>query len=86
MNPADKLPKVGRKNQALEREMMSLIAGEIQERDEALERLRQTRFFDTTNKSEFIQKPMTENTIGRWVMKSQDGQPIPLGETRRRDY
>ena len=85
-NPADALPKVGRKNKILEQEMMSIIAGELQQKDEELERLRQTRYFETTTKNEFSGKPLTENTIGRWVMKSQDGKTIPLDQTNRRDY
>lgn len=70
VNPADKLPKIGLKNKRLEQEMLQLINGELQEKEQALERERQTRYFDTTTGIEFEKKPLTENTIGRWVMKT----------------
>ncbi len=70
VNPADALPKVGLKNRRLEQEMMELIAAELKEKEDEKERLRQVRFFDTTAKTDFKTKLLTENTIGRWVMRT----------------
>ena len=42
------------------------------------ERMRNSRFFETTSGATFIQKEMTENQVGRKVMKTQDGKLVPL--------
>ena len=68
VNAADRLPKVGLKNKRLEQEMHNLIASELEEKELALEKERQVRYFDTTSKSEYYAKPMSDNTVGRWVM------------------
>ena len=73
VNKADALPKVGLKNKRMEQEMRSMIAGELNERDDVIERQKEIRCFETTTKDNFHQKSLTENTIGRWVMKTQDG-------------
>jgi hypothetical protein len=58
------------------------VAEEMRLKKEEEERLRNQRFFDTTAKTTFTQKELTENTIGRKVMKTQDGK---LVENDRRD-
>ena len=47
-NKADSLPKVGLKHKRLEQEMYSIIAGELQAKEDELERERQSRRFETT--------------------------------------
>ena len=86
VNPADALPKVGLKNKRLEQEMYAIISGELKEKDDALERERQERRFDTTTKVTYEQKPLTENTVGRWLMKTQDGVALGLDKTANRGY
>lgn len=44
-------------------------------RQEEIERNR--RYFESTNQTSFSKKPMDENTIGRRVMKTQNGMPVP---------
>ena len=66
--------------------MYAIISGELKEKEEALERQRQERRFDTTTKVTFEQKPLTENTIGRWVMRTQDGGAIGFDKTANRGY
>ena len=78
VNPHDKIAKVGLKQKRLEQEMMKIIQSELKENEDEKERLRQTRHFDTTHGATFEAKPLTENTIGRWVMKSQDGHTVPF--------
>ena len=86
VNPADALPKVGLKNKRLEQEMYAIIKSELQEKEDELERERQARRFDTTNKVTYEQKPLNENTVGRWVMRTQDGAAIGLDKTANRGY
>lgn len=81
VNPADALPRTGLKQKRLEQEMMNIIAAELKEKEESLEQLRRTRYFDTTSGLEYGSKPLTENTVGRWVMRSQDGAPIAFDKT-----
>ena len=42
------------------------------------EKLRNTRYFDSTNKTTYEPKHLTENVVGRKVMKTQDGKLVPL--------
>jgi len=86
VNPADALPKVGLKSKRIEQEMYRLIAAEIQEIDDAKNRELQVRNFETTTRSEFISKPLNENTLGRWIMRTQDGEAVPLERTVKRDF
>ena len=86
VNPADALAKVGLKNKRLEQEMYAIIQAELQEKEDQLERERQARRFETTTKATFEQKPLTENTVGRWVMRTQDGAAIPFDKTANRGY
>ena len=66
--------------------MYAIISGELKEKDDALERERQERRFDTTTKVTYKQKPLTENTVGRWLMKTQDGVALGLDKTANRGY
>jgi len=42
----------------------------MKEKAEEEERLRNMRYFDTTNKGAFFEKSITENAVGREVMKT----------------
>lgn len=42
------------------------------------ERIRNARFFDTTARQTFTGKDLTQNVVGRKVMKTQDGSLVPL--------
>ena len=50
-NKADAIPRVGLKNKRLEEEMYAIIAGELQAKEDELERERQSRRFETTTGS-----------------------------------
>ena len=50
-NPADQIPRVGRKTEALEKEIAAQIAQEMQEKADQEERIRNMRCFDTTNRT-----------------------------------
>ena len=49
----------------------------MQERLDREEALRQERYFDTTNKETYEAQDLTANTVGRKVMKTQDGKLVP---------
>ncbi len=85
-NKADELPKVGLKSKRLEEEMYQIIAGELKEREEEQERVRQQRRFETTTNSTHAAFSLTENTVGRWLMKTQDGAPIVVDKAATRGY
>lgn len=40
--------------------------------------MRQMRYFDTTNKDTYYKQDMTANTVGRKVMRTQDGKLVPM--------
>ncbi|CDW88912.1 UNKNOWN [Stylonychia lemnae] len=80
-NPADNLPRVGRKTINQEKEMMDIIAEELRLKEEEEERQRNARQFETTTRATFQKKDLTENTIGRKVMKTQDGGLVPFSNT-----
>lgn len=50
----------------------------MKERELEEERIRNTRYFDTTHTGTFMAKDMTQNQVGRKVMKTQDGKLVPL--------
>ena len=50
----------------------------MRQKAEEEERIRNARFFDTTNRTTFQQKDISENVVGRKVMKTQDGKLVPL--------
>jgi len=51
---------------------------EMRERQAALEAKTQERYFDTTSGENFDAKDLTQNTVGRKVMKTQDGKMVPM--------
>ena len=85
-NKADALPKVGLKNKRLEQEMYAIIAGELQEKEDELERERQRRRFETTTGSTHASLSLAENTVGKWLMKTQDGHPLVVDKAPTRGY
>lgn len=50
----------------------------MQQKAKEEEAERNRRFFDTTNGTHFYAKSLTENHVGRKVMRTQDGQLVPL--------
>lgn len=79
-NPADDLPKVGRKTQNFEREIALQVAQEMKEKQEREDAVRQQRCFDTTSRTYHDQKSLVENQIGRKVMYTQDGVSVGMAE------
>lgn len=67
-NPADLLPKCGRKHDLIEKAIADQVADEQRQRVEAEDRKMQQRCFDTTNKSTFNEHSLCENVVGRKVM------------------
>jgi len=51
---------------------------EMEEKRAALEAKTQERYFDTTNSENLDTKDMTQNTIGRKVMQTQDGKLVAM--------
>ena len=66
------------KTQNFEREIAAQVAAEMQAKQEEQERARQQRYFDTWNRSEFTQKDLTANVVGKKVMRTQDGAPLTM--------
>lgn len=54
------------------------MAQELKEKEEAEERARQVRCFDTWNRTEHNGKDLTANIIGKKVMRTQDGAAVPM--------
>ena len=79
-NAADALPKFGKKNMIQEQEIMMKVAEEMRQREAEEDRKREQRFFDTTNKTSFFPQDYCKNTIGRRVMKNQDGKNVSFNE------
>lgn len=77
-NKADGIARIGRKTEMMEREIAAAVAKEMQERRAEQERKQQERCFDTTSSENFTAQDLTQNTVGRKVMKTQDGKLVPL--------
>ena len=77
-NKADLITRAGRKNQNYEREIQRQVAAEMREREEVLAKKAQERYFDTTNKETFYEQDLTQNTVGRKVMQTQDGKLVSM--------
>lgn len=77
-NPADQIPRAGRKAEALEKEIAAQIAQEMQDKADQEERIRNMRCFDTTNRTQHSEKDLTVNVIGKKVMRTQDGANVPM--------
>ena len=69
-NAADGIARAGRKTQRMEREIERQVAEEMRQKKEALEAREQERYFDTTNAENFDAKDLTQNTVGRKVMRT----------------
>eukprot|EP00825_Cyclidium_porcatum_P023183 TRINITY_DN2549_c0_g1_i3.p1 TRINITY_DN2549_c0_g1~~TRINITY_DN2549_c0_g1_i3.p1 ORF type:complete len:303 (+),score=74.77 TRINITY_DN2549_c0_g1_i3:190-1098(+) len=78
-NKADDLPKEGKKKQTREQFFIEQIKRELDEKQAQIEKESKQRHFETTTKSEFSYKDITQtqNTVGKRVMKTQDGVPVP---------
>lgn len=74
------MTRIGRKTENLEREIAGVVAKEMQERRDAQERKLQERYFDTTNKEFLYEQDMSQNTIGRKVMRTQDGKLVSMAD------
>lgn len=44
------------------------------------ERVRNIRCFETTNRAEHNEKDLSLNTIGKKVMRTQDGSSVPMSD------
>ena len=77
-NAADGIARAGRKTQRMEREIERQVAEEMRQKKAALEAREQERYFDTTNAENFDTKDLTQNTVGRKVMKTQDGKLVAM--------
>ena len=75
-NAADALPKVGRRTQMLEAQIHAQLIEEQREKDAKEQRRLNERYFDTTTGSTHTTQDMAANTIGRRLIKTQDGAPI----------
>ena len=77
-NPAAQVARVGRKNQMMEREIERQVQKEMLERKAALAAKDQERYFDTTNQENLPSRDLTQNTVGRKVMQTQDGKLVSM--------
>ena len=59
---------------------MAKVQAEMQEQDRLAELERQKRHFETTTKADFTKKDYQQNTIGRKVMRNQDGKNVCMSE------
>ena len=75
-NPADELPRVGKRTLAMEREIQEQVRKELEEKAAEEERIRNMRYFDSTAKTTFVAQDLQQNTVGKRVMKTQDGQTV----------
>lgn len=74
------MARMGRKTAILEKEIQQAVAQEMQERRDTAARKLQERCFDTTNAEFLYEQDMTQNTIGRKVMRTQDGKLVGSGD------
>ena len=54
------------------------VAQQMQENEKEYERMANSRCWDTTNKADFQPKDLSENPIGKKVMKTRDNIIIPV--------
>ena len=73
------ITRVGRKTQNMEREIERQVMEEMQAKKAAEEAKLKERYFDTTNSENLCQRDLTQNTVGRKVMQTQDGKLVNLG-------
>lgn len=77
-NPADAMPRVGRKTQAIEKMIAAEVQAEMEAKAAQVEAERNRRFFQTTKEAYHCGQPLTENVVGRKVMRTQDGQLVDM--------
>ena len=61
-----------------EQDILDKVAAELAEKEKQKAIERESRMFETTNMSVHKQLDHFENTVGRRVMKTQDGAPVSL--------
>ena len=59
---------------------MAKVQAEMNEKDRLAELERQKRHFETTTKSDYVKQDYQQNTIGRKVMRNQDGKNVCMDE------
>ena len=72
-NKADSIANIGKKTHLLEKDIEAQVSQMMQERENEEKRRNEQRYFDTNNRENFVKKNMADNTVGRRVMKTQDG-------------
>ncbi len=77
-NPADAIPRVGRKTQLLEKQIELQVLEELRQKKEQEELIRAQRQFNSTSRETFTPKDLTANVIGKKVMRTQDGAEISM--------
>ena len=79
-NPADNLARQGKREQLLASKLQEEVYKELQQNIEEEKKLKETRFFETTNRSTFDWKE-GQNSIGKRVMKDQHGRDVQLSDS-----
>lgn len=79
VNPADSLPRVGKREQLLKSQIYDEILKEQQEKKEEERRQKEARMFETTTKSTFNWNTPDQN-VGKRVMKDQHGRDIQMSD------
>lgn len=78
-NPADRIPRIGKREQLLSSKIYEEIQKEHQQKLEDERKAKETREFSTTTSNTFSWK-VPENSIGKRVMKDQHGNPVSLSD------
>ena len=78
-NPADSIPRLGRREQLLAQQIHESIQHEVRQKAEEERRARETRIFETTAKTMFTWNTPQER-LGRRVMKDQHGRDVQLSD------
>ena len=69
-NPANDIPRIGRKTQMLEKEIKAQVLEELRQQREQIEVNRAQRYLNSTARDTFTKKDLTENVVGRKVMRT----------------
>lgn len=75
-NKAEQFPTMGKKTRNIEHEIAMKVAEEMREKERQAQALREQRFFETTSGSAYDAKDLTQNVVGRKVMRTQDGHVL----------
>lgn len=62
----------------MEREIERQVQAEMQAKKDAIAAKDQERYFDTTNQENLCERDLTQNTVGRKVMQTQDGKLVSM--------